>query len=159
MYISLIHPCNNPLATKPCTCVCRLRRPEERVQHQWSGFWSLYQSVLEQTLSTALSFLVFLTMINFCLSFFWLSASRTQMDDTYKREQKFLISDKENVSAKRDTETLLLAKDSGKHFSRGLHLGGGQSSYTALFWTHFIFWNDNLFKMFDTAIDQNMYFI
>lgn len=74
---------------------------------------------------------------NQLLSFLWRSASRSQMDETYKREQKFLIADKENVSAKRDTETLLLAKDSGKHFSRGLHLGGGRLSHAALFWTTF----------------------
>lgn len=131
IYVSLLHPCDNSLATKPCTCVCRLWRPEERRKHQWIGFWSLHQSVFKQTLP---AFFSLLSGNNQLLSFHWRSASRSQMDETYKREQKFLISDKENVSAKRDTETLLLAKDSGKHFSRGLHLGG-QSNHTALFWT------------------------
>lgn len=39
------------------------------------------------------------------------------------------MSDKENVSGKRETETLILAKDSGKQFTSGgssVHLRGGE---------------------------------
>lgn len=61
------------------------------------------------------------------------SATRSQTDDAYKN--KFLISDKENIQTKRDTETLILAKDSGKQFtssssSSGVHFGGGECYLT-----------------------------
>lgn len=39
------------------------------------------------------------------------------------------MSDKENVSGRRETETLILAKDSGKQFTSGgssVHLRGGE---------------------------------
>lgn len=58
-----------------------------------------------------------------------MSATRSQFDDVYKRDQKILVSEKENLSGKRDTETLLLAKDSGKQFTSGgssVHLRGGE---------------------------------
>ena len=69
------------------------------------------------------------------LNDFWLflllsSATRSQtVDDAYKKDYKFLISEKENVPAKRDTEMLILAKDSGKQFtsSSSVHIGGGES--------------------------------
>lgn len=58
-----------------------------------------------------------------------LSATRSQTDDSYKKDYKFLISDKENVQAKRDTDMLILAKDSGKQFtsSNSVQFGGGES--------------------------------
>jgi len=57
----------------------------------------------------------------------FLSATRSQSDDAYKRDYKFMVSEKENAPAKRDTETLILAKDSGKQFtSSGVHVGGGE---------------------------------
>lgn len=66
-----------------------------------------------------------------CVSFnflFRFSATRTQSDDAYKKDYKYMLSEKENVAAKRDTERLILAKDSGKMFtSGGVQLGGGQS--------------------------------
>ena len=46
-----------------------------------------------------------------------------------------MIFDKENVVANKDTEVLILAKDSGKQFtSSGIHLGSGQS-LAATLWT------------------------
>ena len=60
-----------------------------------------------------------------------LSATRSQTEDAYKKDYKFLISEKENVPAKRDAEILILAKDSGKQFTTtgsSVHLGGGQSA-------------------------------
>uniref|UniRef100_A0A4W6CRV6 Uncharacterized protein n=1 Tax=Lates calcarifer TaxID=8187 RepID=A0A4W6CRV6_LATCA len=45
------------------------------------------------------------------------TTTRSQTDEAYKKDYKFLISDKENVPAKRDTEMLILAKDSGKQFT------------------------------------------
>uniref|UniRef100_A0A665XB88 Uncharacterized protein n=1 Tax=Echeneis naucrates TaxID=173247 RepID=A0A665XB88_ECHNA len=45
------------------------------------------------------------------------TTTRAQTDESYKKDYKFLISDKENFAAKRDTETLMLAKDSGKQFT------------------------------------------
>uniref|UniRef100_A0A3Q3EC76 Uncharacterized protein n=1 Tax=Labrus bergylta TaxID=56723 RepID=A0A3Q3EC76_9LABR len=45
------------------------------------------------------------------------ATTRSQTDDAYKKDYKFLISDKENYPAKRDTEMLILAKDSGKQFT------------------------------------------
>lgn len=56
------------------------------------------------------------------LLFFLPSATRSHTE-------KFLISEKENVPARRDTEMLILAKDSGKHFTSGssVHIGGGES--------------------------------
>lgn len=58
-----------------------------------------------------------------------MSATRSQTDDAYKRDHKFLISEKENAPTKRDTDILILAKDSGKQFSgsRSVHIGGGES--------------------------------
>lgn len=58
-----------------------------------------------------------------------MSATRSQTEDVYKKDHKFLISEKENVAAKRDTDVLILAKDSGKQFSggRSIYLGGGES--------------------------------
>ncbi|CAL8297406.1 unnamed protein product [Merluccius merluccius] len=50
---------------------------------------------------------------------------RVEADESYKKDFKYLILDKENVVGNKDTEVLILAKDSGKHFtSSGLHLGG-----------------------------------
>lgn len=63
--------------------------------------------------------------LNRCLKYFsLLSATRSQTEE-YKR---FAAADKENLSAKRDGETLILAKDSGKQFTSGssVHIGGGQ---------------------------------
>lgn len=54
---------------------------------------------------------------------------RSQIDDVYKRDQKILVSEKENLSGRRDAETLILAKDSGKQFTSGgsgVHLRGGE---------------------------------
>uniref|UniRef100_A0A3B5AI11 Uncharacterized protein n=1 Tax=Stegastes partitus TaxID=144197 RepID=A0A3B5AI11_9TELE len=45
------------------------------------------------------------------------STSESQTDDSYKQGYKFILSEKENVPAKRDTELLILAKDSGKQFT------------------------------------------
>lgn len=63
--------------------------------------------------------------IPFKLLFLLLSAVRAQSDESYKR---YGISDKENVSAKREGETLILAKDSGKQFTSGssVLIGGGK---------------------------------
>lgn len=61
--------------------------------------------------------------------FLYITATRSQIDDVYKRDQKILVSEKENLSGKRDTETLTLAKDSGKQFTSGgsgLYLRGGE---------------------------------
>lgn len=74
--------------------------------------------------------------------FFSLSATRSQTDDSYKN--KFLISEKENVHANRDrdTEMLILAKDSGKQFtsSSSVHIGGGESdTYCPLLDKHWLF--------------------
>ena len=62
------------------------------------------------------------------------SATRSQTEDAYKKDYKFLISEKENVPAKRDAEILILAKDSGKQFTSGssVQLGGGQSAAKTL---------------------------
>lgn len=63
---------------------------------------------------------------------------RSQIDDVYKRDQKILGSDKENVFGKRETETLILGKDSGKQFTSGgssVHLRGGEDATAAPFWT------------------------
>lgn len=57
-----------------------------------------------------------------------LSATRSQSDDTYKKDYKFVVSDKENVPAKRETDMLILAKDTGKQFtSSSVHVGGGEA--------------------------------
>ncbi|KAI3362716.1 hypothetical protein L3Q82_001780 [Scortum barcoo] len=57
------------------------------------------------------------------------TTTRSQADDTYKKDYKFLISEKENVPAKRDTDVLILAKDSGKQFtSTSGQIGGGSLS-------------------------------
>uniref|UniRef100_A0A8C2Z7A0 Uncharacterized protein n=1 Tax=Cyclopterus lumpus TaxID=8103 RepID=A0A8C2Z7A0_CYCLU len=57
------------------------------------------------------------------------TTTRSQPDDSYKKDYKFLISDKENFPAKRDTERLILAKDSGKQFtSSRVQVGGGSIS-------------------------------
>ena len=68
------------------------------------------------------------------LSFLLSSATRSQTEDAYKKDYKFLISEKENVAAKRDAEMLILAKDSGKQFTTttttsggGIQVGGGES--------------------------------
>ncbi|KAJ0067036.1 hypothetical protein NL108_007849, partial [Boleophthalmus pectinirostris] len=55
------------------------------------------------------------------------TGTRSQTEDSYKR---FVAADKENFSAKRDGETLILAKDSGKQFTSGssVHIGGGSLS-------------------------------
>uniref|UniRef100_A0A3B5AH20 Uncharacterized protein n=1 Tax=Stegastes partitus TaxID=144197 RepID=A0A3B5AH20_9TELE len=45
------------------------------------------------------------------------TTARSQTDDSYKQGYKFILSEKENVPAKRDTELLILAKDSGKQFT------------------------------------------
>lgn len=65
-------------------------------------------------------------MTDSCVSL--LSATRSQTEDAYKKDYKFVIADKENVPAKRDTEMLILAKDSGKQFtsSSGGQIGGGE---------------------------------
>jgi len=56
------------------------------------------------------------------------SATRSHTDDSYKKD-KFLMSDKENFPAKRDTEMLITAKDTGKQFSSGCFpMGGGESA-------------------------------
>lgn len=56
-----------------------------------------------------------------------LSATRSQTDDAYKKDYKFVVSEKENVPAKRETDMLILAKDTGKQFtSSGIHVGGGE---------------------------------
>ena len=58
---------------------------------------------------------------------FFPSATRGQTEDSYKKDFKYVIFDKENVVANKDTEVLILAKDSGKQFtSSGIHLGSGQ---------------------------------
>ena len=68
--------------------------------------------------------LAFLDMICFL---FFPSATRGQTEDSYKKDFKYVIFDKENVVANKDTEVLILAKDSGKQFtSSGIHLGSGQ---------------------------------
>lgn len=59
-----------------------------------------------------------------------LSATRFQTDDAYRRDYKYVASEKENVPARRDGEMLILAKDSGKQFttttgSSGV-VGGGE---------------------------------
>lgn len=73
-----------------------------------------------------------------------MSATRSQTEDIYKKDHKFLISEKENVPAKRDTDVLILAKDSGKQFSGGksIYLGGESDTYCPLvdksrFFSHF----------------------
>ncbi|TNN81821.1 Collagen alpha-1(XVII) chain [Liparis tanakae] len=61
-----------------------------------------------------------------------LSATRSHADDSYKKD-KFLMSDKENFPAKRDTEMLIMAKDTGKQFSSGrFQMGGGSISGDSL---------------------------
>lgn len=57
------------------------------------------------------------------------SATRSHSDDAYRRDYKFMASEKENAPAKRDTETLILAKDSGKQFttSSSAYIGGGKT--------------------------------
>uniref|UniRef100_A0A3Q3MZ53 Uncharacterized protein n=1 Tax=Mastacembelus armatus TaxID=205130 RepID=A0A3Q3MZ53_9TELE len=45
------------------------------------------------------------------------TTTRSQTDDAYQKDYKFMISEKENVPAKRDAEMLILAKDSGKQFT------------------------------------------
>lgn len=67
------------------------------------------------------------------------SATRSQADDTYKKDYKFLISEKENVLAKRDTDMLILAKDSGKQFTSSSSVqigGGGSDAYRPLLEKH-----------------------
>ncbi|MEQ2237654.1 hypothetical protein ILYODFUR_025354 [Ilyodon furcidens] len=56
------------------------------------------------------------------------SGTRSQTDDAYKRDYKYMVSEKENAPARREGETLILAKDSGKQFttSSGVHVGGGE---------------------------------
>ncbi|MEQ2185849.1 hypothetical protein GOODEAATRI_022359, partial [Goodea atripinnis] len=56
------------------------------------------------------------------------SGTRSQTDDAYKRDYKYMASEKENAPARREGETLILAKDSGKQFttSSGIHVGGGE---------------------------------
>uniref|UniRef100_A0A3P8WKQ1 Uncharacterized protein n=1 Tax=Cynoglossus semilaevis TaxID=244447 RepID=A0A3P8WKQ1_CYNSE len=57
------------------------------------------------------------------------TTTRSQAEETYKN--RYVISDKENVSAKREAEMLILAKDSGKQFTTGgssVHIGGGSIS-------------------------------
>uniref|UniRef100_A0A3P9DRU7 Uncharacterized protein n=1 Tax=Maylandia zebra TaxID=106582 RepID=A0A3P9DRU7_9CICH len=57
------------------------------------------------------------------------TATRSQTDDAYKKDYKFVVSEKENVPAKRETDMLILAKDTGKQFtSSGIHVGGGSLS-------------------------------
>uniref|UniRef100_A0AAQ4QEP5 COHA1 n=1 Tax=Gasterosteus aculeatus aculeatus TaxID=481459 RepID=A0AAQ4QEP5_GASAC len=57
------------------------------------------------------------------------TTTRSQADDSYKKDYKFLVSDKENAPVKRDAEMLILAKDSGKHFtSSSVQMGGGSIS-------------------------------
>uniref|UniRef100_A0A8C5HYN0 Uncharacterized protein n=1 Tax=Gouania willdenowi TaxID=441366 RepID=A0A8C5HYN0_GOUWI len=55
------------------------------------------------------------------------TATRSQSDDAYRRDYKFSVSDKENVAGNKDTDRLILAKDSGKQFasSSSIHVGGG----------------------------------
>uniref|UniRef100_A0A3B5KKY9 Uncharacterized protein n=1 Tax=Xiphophorus couchianus TaxID=32473 RepID=A0A3B5KKY9_9TELE len=45
------------------------------------------------------------------------TATRSQIDDVYKRDYRYMASDKENVPARREGEMLILAKDSGKQFT------------------------------------------
>uniref|UniRef100_A0A3B4FDJ3 Uncharacterized protein n=1 Tax=Pundamilia nyererei TaxID=303518 RepID=A0A3B4FDJ3_9CICH len=57
------------------------------------------------------------------------TTTRSQTDDAYKKDYKFVVSEKENVPAKRETDMLILAKDTGKQFtSSGIHVGGGSLS-------------------------------
>lgn len=58
-----------------------------------------------------------------------LTATRSQAEDAYKKDYKFMVSEKENVPVKRDAEMLIMAKDSGKQFTggTGVHVGGGES--------------------------------
>lgn len=61
----------------------------------------------------------------------WVSSSlatRSQIDDVYKRDYRYMASDKENVPARREGEMLILAKDSGKQFTTtsSTHMGGGE---------------------------------
>ena len=46
-----------------------------------------------------------------------MSDSRSVADDTNRKDFKYLILEKENYPSKRDTEVLLMGKDSGKNFS------------------------------------------
>lgn len=69
----------------------------------------------------------------------WVSSSlanRSQIDDVYKRDYRYMASDKENVPARREGEMLILAKDSGKQFTTtsSTHMGGGER------WTHAPLW-------------------
>uniref|UniRef100_A0A3Q3BMI0 Uncharacterized protein n=1 Tax=Kryptolebias marmoratus TaxID=37003 RepID=A0A3Q3BMI0_KRYMA len=45
------------------------------------------------------------------------TTTRSQADDAYRRDYKYVVSEKENVPARRDAEMLILAKDSGKQFT------------------------------------------
>uniref|UniRef100_A0A3B3D740 Uncharacterized protein n=1 Tax=Oryzias melastigma TaxID=30732 RepID=A0A3B3D740_ORYME len=45
------------------------------------------------------------------------SVTRSQTEDALKRDYKFVVSDKENVPVRRETDMLILAKDSGKQFT------------------------------------------
>ena len=66
-------------------------------------------------------------MIHIFLLLLLFPVTRSQTEETNK--SKFMFSDKENVSAKRDAEGFILAKDSGKQFtsSSSVHAGGGES--------------------------------
>uniref|UniRef100_A0A3B3HBV5 Uncharacterized protein n=1 Tax=Oryzias latipes TaxID=8090 RepID=A0A3B3HBV5_ORYLA len=57
------------------------------------------------------------------------SVTRSQTEDALKRDYKVVASDKENVPVRRETDMLILAKDSGKQFTSSTgHLGGGSLS-------------------------------
>lgn len=61
------------------------------------------------------------------------TVTRSQTEDALKRDYKVVASDKENVPVRRETDMLILAKDSGKQFTSSTgHLGGGM--FTAPSW-------------------------
>lgn len=117
-------------------CISRLWGSEERVEWRWSHqHWSLYKYAHRNPLTSHQSPRQIVVVTIHTMLF---SATRSQTDEAYKRDYKFLMSDKENVSAKKEPEMLILAKDSGKQFtSSTVHVGGsGGESDTAPCWTN-----------------------
>lgn len=79
-------------------------------------------------------------IVFFCL--FWHSvatSANSQSDDILRKDCKYLLIEKDNVTPKKEMELLIMSKDSGKVFSAsGTGLSGGQFSSHS--WGHILIW-------------------
>ncbi|KAL4625028.1 collagen alpha-1(XVII) chain-like [Arapaima gigas] len=71
-----------------------------------------------------------------CRPFVPVATSRSQNDDVLLKDYKFLLLEKENIPVKKDTELLIMSKDSGKQFtSAPSRTRGGKGMSDLLHWS------------------------